>query len=756
MTDDQTEYQTAAGKSTSQTLSMQATTPPSEVPGYQLSQFLGAGAFGQVWVGRDLNTGRDVAVKFYLHRGGVNWSLLSREVKNLVQLSADRQVVQVLEVGWDADPPYYVMELVTGGSLEDFLKSRPSLPVSEAIEMFRKICVGLSHCHAKGVLHCDLKPANVLIGEEDEPRLADFGQSRLSHEQTPALGTLFYMAPEQADLNSAPDASWDVYAAGAILYRMLTGTAPHRDDTVIQKIDTEGSLPKRLQRYRETIQQNPPPDRHLQVHGVDRALAKIVSKCLAADPGQRYKNVQQILHDLKQRDRARTRWPLLLLGIVGPLLVLMTMSFFGYRSIKQASQRTKEALRTEAFSSNKLAATFAARTLESEIQRYFDLTNDEAEQATFSKQLKETLADPEVTSLLKQIANLQTPAATHGQNLPRLELLKSPSVIKLTRVLQNRLKRYSRRGGPSRRPRLASMFVTDSVGTILSIAYDTPVAPDKVSAGKNFSYRTYFHGAREDLPREHVTIGETQPLTQTRLSAAFPSTATRLWKVAVSTPIHWGEDRRHPDAIFVVTINLGDFELLQSEQGANQVAVLVEAREGVDRGLILQHPLYDQRRAHDIQVKDQSYQIESDLMNRLLAGEENIDYLDPLAEVEDGREYQGPWIAAMQPVALPSLGKEVLSDDAMGDETTASDESAEPSENTDLLVLVQYRLETVMAPVTQMRKALLAEGAAALASILIVTLVLWYFVRKVDQVKPFTPANASGTSNDLMKTIAAK
>ena len=91
---------------------MQATTPPAEVPGYRLIQFLGAGAFGQVWVGRDLNTGRDVAVKFYLHRGGVNWSLLSREVKNLVQLSADRYVVQVLEVGWDADPPYYVMELV--------------------------------------------------------------------------------------------------------------------------------------------------------------------------------------------------------------------------------------------------------------------------------------------------------------------------------------------------------------------------------------------------------------------------------------------------------------------------------------------------------------------------------------------------------------------------------------------------------------------------------------------------------------------
>ncbi len=122
---------------------MEATTPPSEVPGYRLTQFLGSGAFGQVWIGRNLNTGRDVAVKFYLHRGGVNWSLLSREVKNLVQLSADRYVVQVLEVGWDADPPYYVMELIAGGSLEDRLQSGIRFSTEEAVEMFRDICIGL-------------------------------------------------------------------------------------------------------------------------------------------------------------------------------------------------------------------------------------------------------------------------------------------------------------------------------------------------------------------------------------------------------------------------------------------------------------------------------------------------------------------------------------------------------------------------------------------------------------------------------------
>ncbi len=80
-----------------------------------------------------------------------------------MQLSADRSVVQVLDVGWDAEPPYYVMEYLPSGSLEDLLASRGRLQIEEAVTMFRQICVGLNHCHGKGILHCDLKPANVML-----------------------------------------------------------------------------------------------------------------------------------------------------------------------------------------------------------------------------------------------------------------------------------------------------------------------------------------------------------------------------------------------------------------------------------------------------------------------------------------------------------------------------------------------------------------------------------------------------------------
>jgi serine/threonine protein kinase len=720
-TEFQTEFQTAGGRSTSEKLSLQATTPPADVPGYRLTEFLGAGAFGQVWIGRDLNTGRNVAVKFYLHRGGVNWSLLSREVKNLVQLSADRYVVQVLEVGWDADPPYYVMELVNGGSLEDQLQTRGRIPVDEAVEIFRKICIGLNRCHAKGVLHCDIKPANILMGDDDEPRLADFGQSRLSHDQTPALGTLFYMAPEQADLNSTPDASWDVYAVGAIIFRMLDGKPPYRDETVVQQLDSAGSLQERLDHYRAAIASSPPPEQHLQRVGVDRALGRIVSKCLAVNPKVRYANVQQILQDLNRRDLNRQARPLMLLGIVGPLLVLLATTFFGARTIQEAEDFTKAALRGAANGTNQLLATFAARSLEGEFEQYFRLTRDEASRPEFIDQLKKTLQDKKVAQTLGEIAAMGTPQATHNHTDARERLLDNPERIRLLAELDKRLGRYTSSDPRSRRPRLATMFVTDAAGTIISIAYDQKIERDENSAGKNYSYRTYYHGGRVDLPKETTEIGQLKPLTSTHLSAAFPSTATRLWKVAVSTPIYFSEDHSSPDAMFVVTINLGDIEVPQSKQRANQIAVLVEAREGPEQGTILQHPLMDARRKAGVKLEGAKYQVPAELMQELLKGGDAT-YRDPLAKASDGSRYGGPWLAAIEPVTVPEDRFEI--DDKDGFSILAKD-------NSELLVLVQYRLETVNEPVEQMKSALMWSGAAAIASILVITLTLWVFVRRV-------------------------
>lgn len=715
-----TEAQSAGGQAAARRMSLHSTVPPAEVPGVRVERFLGAGAFGQVWVGRDLNTGRGVAVKFYLHRGGVNWSLLSREVKNLVQLSADRHVVQVLEVGWDADPPYYVMELIEGGSLEEMLQRRGRLPVGEAVEMFEKICIGLNHCHGKGVLHCDVKPANILLAADNEPRLADFGQSRMSHDQSPAMGTLFYMAPEQADLNSTPDSRWDVYAAGALLYRMLAGNAPHRDASLLSQLDTAGSLPGRLARYREAIADAPSAVEQLPRNSIDRPLKQILQKCLEVEPKNRYANMQQVIDDLARREATRTRRPLLLLGIVGPILLLLATCVFAYRSINRATKAATTALRTEAFGSNQLAARFAAQTLETEIHRYFDLCNQEATRDEFQTMLRQTIDDDQIKQSLTKIGQSKSPRDAMSQTQSRETILDSQQHLRLDEYLEERLKLYSAQQDQSRRrQRLASLFVCDRQGTILSIAYGKPVAREQNSAGRNFAFRTYFNGLRDDLA-DDVPLAEVPPLKATHLSSAFQSTATGLWKVAVSTPVSLsGSDVT--DAVFVITINLGDFQLLQSSRGASQVAVLIEARDGPFRGTVLQHPLMDRKRSRGETLSDQRFQVPERLLDRLLDGDDAV-YLDPMTAAPSGEEFDGKWIAAMEPITLPESqnAQEVEMEVPSGRET-------------DLLVLVQYRLSEVLGPVGQLRQELFREGLAAIASILLVTLALWWVVRRVTQ-----------------------
>ncbi len=125
MSIDPTQIQDSQERLLSREISLKRGRPPTQVPGYEPERFLGAGAYGEVWVAIERNTGRRVAIKFYSHRGGLDWSLLSREVEKLAFLFADRYVVQLLGVGWDAEPPYYIMEYLEPGSLAERLATGP-------------------------------------------------------------------------------------------------------------------------------------------------------------------------------------------------------------------------------------------------------------------------------------------------------------------------------------------------------------------------------------------------------------------------------------------------------------------------------------------------------------------------------------------------------------------------------------------------------------------------------------------------------
>ena len=696
MSSDATEFQSPDEQRRARQLSLQSTRPPGDAPGYEIQRCLGTGAYGEVWVATDRNTGRRVAIKFYLHRGGLDWTLLSREVEKLVFLSADRYVVQLLDVGWHAEPPYYVMEYVENGSLEDLLSRGGALPIDQAVALFREVAIGLTHAHGKGVLHCDLKPANILLDQDRRPRLADFGQSRLSTEQAPALGTLFYMAPEQADLSALPDARWDVYALGAILYCLLTGEPPHRNDDAVRDLDRSGELADRLACYRRLLAESPPPDRHRFVPGVDRALADIVARCLAVNPDRRYANAQLVLDALEARERARRRRPLLILGLVGPLLLLAVMVLSSWRAFTAAVGRSEQMVKEQAYRANRFAAKFVAKSFEGELADDFTMLEQMAASPEFLAEFQRALGSESLRAINAPEASDQRLDEQRLREL-RTQLLNDPGRRQFQAWLEQRLAGLSRQP-EERASRFASVFVADAMGTWIAGAYADEVAA--VPIGLNFSWRTYFRGGQVDASRTRPNSPPPH-IERTHLSAAFRSSATAKWKVAVSTPVY---DRSAAEpqflGILAITFNIGDFAVFRSREArADYFAVLVDNRPGERQGTVLQHPMFQER------APAQDFRVPPECLARVKT-EPVYDFHDPLAEGPGGDVYRGDWIAATQPVSLPDR----------------SSNGNGSRQDTDLLILVQVKSAAATDPVRQLGRQLALDALAALGVVIVIVL----------------------------------
>src|SRR5262249_1076414 len=277
-----------------------------------------------------------------------------------------RDVIGLLQVGWDADPPYYVMEYLQNGSLAQLLASGP-LPVNEAVRITEAITNALVHAHQRGILHCDVKPANVRLAGEFAPRLADFGQARLSHDQGPVLGTLFYMAPEQADPNANPDPRWDVYALGALLYHMLCGEPPFRTPENEQRIHAAPSLAEKLAEYRRVVLTGPRPGTHRLLRTVDARLAEIIDRCLARDPHERFADAAAVAEALEARTRHRSLRPAIALGIILPGLLILALFPLAVRAVSSAVQTSEKNIATRALESDAVAAKILAYSLNDDL-----------------------------------------------------------------------------------------------------------------------------------------------------------------------------------------------------------------------------------------------------------------------------------------------------------------------------------------------------------------------------------------------------
>ena len=699
----------------SQEMSLKRTHPPTQVPGYEPDRFLGRGAYGEVWVAVETNTGRQVAIKFYAHRGGLDWSLLSREVEKLAFLFADRYVVQLIGVGWDADPPYYVMEYLERGSLADRIQDGP-IPVSEAVELFRDVAIGLVHAHGKGVLHCDLKPANILLDQDHKPRLADFGQSRLSHEQAPALGTLFYMAPEQADLKALPDARWDVYALGALLYCMLTGSPPHRTAAAGEQLEKAQDLEQRLALYRRLIRHSPLPTAHREIHGVDRALAEIIDRCLAVNPAKRYPNVQAVLAALDARKVQRARRPMMVVGAVGPALLLGVVALFAWRGFSAAVERSERALTDRALKSNRFAAQYVARFAANELERRFEAVERVASSDRFRQAIADTVNQPEFKQLLGQLSD---PAQADEQLDPlRQQFREHPVRQKLQREFETLIHSLTPEAmhPPNEQngtEEVASWFFCDANGV------STVRVPESLTLGKNFAWRTFFHGGNKGQeeswrpqPGEHVQ--------ETRPSDVFRSQASDHWIVAISTPVWDDSPEKRFLGVVALTVEVGRFVELQDGEG--QFAVLVDWREGRHKGLILQHPLFKELQREHGKVPDRfrEYRVTTeDLPNT--PGRQQT-FHDPLGDDPEGDNYDKHWLAQMEPIAV--RGKDI-----------------------GWIVMVQEAYDLAIgSTLADLRAKLVRFGVAAAAMIAVVLVGLWVLaLRLLREVAP-TPQTTAASA----------
>jgi eukaryotic-like serine/threonine-protein kinase len=271
------------------------TTPEPLSGRYELGDILGFGGMSEVHLARDVRLHRDVAVKVLradLARDPSFYLRFRREAQNAAALNHP-SIVAVYDTGEADTPtgplPYIVMEYVEGVTLRDIVHTEGPMPPRRAIEIIADACQALNFSHQNGIIHRDVKPANIMISSTNAVKVMDFGIARAiadssSVTQTAAvIGTAQYLSPEQAR-GDPVDARSDVYSLGCVLYEILTGEPPFTGDSPVSVA---------YQHVREDP--IPPSERH---EGISPELDAVVLKALAKNPENRYQTAAEMRADL--------------------------------------------------------------------------------------------------------------------------------------------------------------------------------------------------------------------------------------------------------------------------------------------------------------------------------------------------------------------------------------------------------------------------------------------------------------------------
>ncbi|KAA0097951.1 Stk1 family PASTA domain-containing Ser/Thr kinase [Mycolicibacterium sp. P1-18] len=272
------------------------TTPQRLSDRYELGEILGFGGMSEVHLARDVRLHRDVAVKVLradLARDPTFFLRFSREARNAAGLNHPA-IVAVYDSGEADTPdgplPYIVMEYVDGVTLRDVIRNDGPVDPRRAVEIIADACQALNYSHQHGIVHRDVKPANIMIDRAGAVKVMDFGIARALHDdgakltQTSAvIGTAQYLSPEQAS-GETVDARSDVYSLGCVFYELLTGEPPFIGDTPVSVA------------YQHVRKDPPPPSRRNPALSPD--LDAVVLKSLAKNPANRYQTAAEMRDDL--------------------------------------------------------------------------------------------------------------------------------------------------------------------------------------------------------------------------------------------------------------------------------------------------------------------------------------------------------------------------------------------------------------------------------------------------------------------------
>jgi serine/threonine-protein kinase len=261
---------------------------------YRVDGSLGSGGMANVYVGTDTLLRRRVAIKVLREQYASDDDFVKRfsyEAQSAAKLSHPN-IVNVYDFGQEDHSYYIVMELVDGATLGDIMRDERVLPEPVAVDYAVQIASGLANAHRQGLLHRDVKPANILVTKDDVVKLSDFGIARAVSEHTlgvtqpgMVMGSVAYISPEQAQGHDIDERS-DLYSVGVVLYQMLTGSLPFTADTpvavALKHVSTDA------------------PAIDPATSGVSPAVASIVARLLRKNPDQRFASATELASALRE------------------------------------------------------------------------------------------------------------------------------------------------------------------------------------------------------------------------------------------------------------------------------------------------------------------------------------------------------------------------------------------------------------------------------------------------------------------------